>query len=222
MSEYKKMVIKFNTNPHTYKLKYPVRLKHISLQKVILYNSYYLINSNNDKFHYNDTSYTIKHGNYSGEELASELSNISNMTVSYDNINAKFTFTYNSSITWAISNNDKSLNFILGFDNADKGPSTSITSDNVANLSLTPFYKIDIDELYDNDIENLNSYEIIYNIEPAGYMLYYNKDYNYFKHEYNKYNKTITKLSISIKDQHNNKIDFNNQPIIFEFIVKEC
>ena len=217
MTNNKKLVIEF-TNNERVNLDY-IRLDRLSIEKVILYNSYYLINSNNNVFNYNNTTYNIKNGNYTGAQLATELSNITNMTVTYDSINYKFTFTFNSSIDWQLSKNNASLNHILGFKNVDKTGLT-ISSSCVANLSLTPYYLLYIKGLQSNDVSNIGDcYEVIYNDQAAGSMLYYKKDIESDKFEKINYNKTIDHLMITIKDQFDNVIDFNGQKVVIEFNI---
>ena len=216
----KKLVVEF-TNNERINLDY-IRLDRLSIEKVILYNSMYLINDNNNVFNYNSTTYNIKNGNFTGAQLATELSNITNMTVTYDSINYKFTFTFNSSIDWQLASNNQALNHVLGFNNANKTGTATITSDNCANLSLSPYYLLYIKGLQSNDVQNIGDcYEVIYNDQAAGSMLYYKKDIDSDRFEKINYNKIIDHLLITIKDQFDNIIDFNGQKVVIEFNVIE-
>jgi len=217
MNNNKKLIVEF-TNDQRINLDVFVKLHRLSIEKVILYNTYYLINNNNNVFYYNSTTYTIKNGNYSAFQLATELSKITNMTVTYDTINYKFTFTFNASIDWQLSSNNAALNHILGFNNVNKTGTATIISDNVADLSITPYYLLYIKDLQSNDVVNIGDcYEVIYNDAGAGQMLYYTKDIDSDKFEKVSYNKIINHLHITIKDRFNNIVDFNGMPIVIEF-----
>jgi len=216
-----KLILRLDQNDVQYNLQSIQQIKFIALQKVVLYNSYYLINAANNKFNYNNTIYEIPYGNYSGQQLATQLSTVTNLTATYNSNNYKFSITFNSSITWNFSLNNKSLNHILGFNNVDK-INSSVVSDNIANLSLTPYYLLYIPELQNNDIQTINNaYEVIYNNVSSGDLLYFEKDIRDIEsYEYDHYNNFgLYTLNISIKDQWGNVPSFNNQPIVLEFVV---
>lgn len=119
--------------------------------------SFYLIDGNNDSLVIDDTAYTLTHGNYTAKNLATHILTLipSNYTMTYDSITNKFTIT-NSSADFTINSTSTCLT-LLGFteDEDHTSTSSSITSDNVVNLSgqYNVVY-VDIKNLLTNNISS--------------------------------------------------------------------
>jgi flagellin-like hook-associated protein FlgL len=83
----------------------------------------YVVDSSNNTFYVNGTSYTLDSGTYTGSGLAKEVKAElgSNYTVNYDSTRRKFQITNNTgtSVTFNWSNVGSNARTLLGFDNID-------------------------------------------------------------------------------------------------------
>lgn len=125
----------------------------------ILNSLYNVVANQNDKVYITHSvdgaqTLTLTAGYYTGSTLATELKtqldSISAVvyTVTYSSTTGKFTITAGSgniNFTFA-TNTSNTARYILGFDEEDGTPATSLVSDNVANLRLTDIIAVKISQ----------------------------------------------------------------------------
>jgi hypothetical protein len=196
-------------------------------------NSFYIINSTNDKFYYRlesdsyITLYTVSvpHGNYSSDSLITYLNSNTPFTFSFNEINFKITVTH-SSLEFVFVVNDNNINNVLGFVNNLGSTSYTITGDKLINLIGSQMLYIQTTNLNINTVLNKNdntNTNIILStpiIAHSGDVQVVNNSANH-SHKINQ--NSINNIEIKIVDEHDNEIDFNgidwflNLSVIFSY-----
>jgi hypothetical protein len=222
-----KLRIKETSSDLVHDLKFPItEVKALILDKALIPNSQYLINDNNNKVVLDSTTYTLTKGSYDVDELITLLNNETTGTWSVDKKTHKITINKNGS-TVNFSQMSSNIKKILGFDGdkEDIALSPEISSDNIYNLSSSIFYKIYIDEVVSKNQSNFDNrmYTMIFNNVGKGNYQYYQRDLDdvaenhYYSNPF-----VLDRLTIKIKDEDDNLVDFNNVPYVLEFrVIKE-
>jgi len=198
-------------------------VKRISLKESFIWNSSYVINNKNNILHFS-TPEELKPGNYKGSELAALLLSKTNITqCTYDSINHKFAITISGTLDMS---KNPSLANILGL-LPQVYTAENHVSQNIASIFTTPYYLIEIPQIYANVESNdiyYEYYDIIQNNTPLLGLLYQKNDPEDYCGRFYEYpyceKKKITGLKISIYDQFRNLVDFNGKTVTFVFDVE--
>ena len=187
---------------------------YLSVQHAVIPYSFYNIDDNNNKLVYlvNGVTNTllITLGNYNPYQLITFLqTNISNMTITYNSLNNKFTFIH-SLYDFSFLSTSNCL-VLIGFTKEGiTSSSKTITSTNCINLQSHHCICIS-SNLITGSINSGNEYDnsIICSIpiyhQPFSMITYLN--HNNLK--YNLYNNCFNNLRIRLTDQNNNLINLN-------------
>ena len=188
---------------------------YLSCQHAVIPYTFYNIDSSNNTLKYllNGTTYTvtIDEGNYNIYQLVTFLkSNLNLITVTYNPINSKLTFT-NSTYDFSFLNTSTCLE-ILGFNpnTIVSSISRTLTSSNVINLQSkhciciqSNFHTGSINSVNKNESSIICSIPI--NVPPYSMLTYQN--HNNLK--YNLFNNVITSITLKLCDQTNKLINLN-------------
>lgn len=180
--------------------------------------SFYNINSYNNTLYLNIngivTSFTLTVGNYSAYSLLSLLNStlLSNsITVTYNSTTNKYTFsTVATPIQFLYASS--TCEVLLGF-SSDSAYSTSITSDNVIDLTYTKCLYIVTDNLIFDNLDSLSGNKksnilcsIIKNVNQGELITFQPSSLDYIPI----YNKNINYMEIEIQDDSGRIIQMNN------------
>ena len=206
--------------------------------------SYYLFDSTNNLLSITVTgnveketiNFSISQGNYNAQTLATELNTLAGshftFAAAFEQRTLKYTLTVsasngNSSISLFEINNTSTCLKVLGFNLNGAQSTSSLTSDNVANLNRTTNLYIRIPNIR---LLNLDSRGVvnstigkIQQTEPHGEILHYvnhNADLKFVIDEHD-----IEKIELIVEDDDGKIVDFNNLPyhltLGFYFILED-
>ena len=189
---------------------------YLSVQHAIIPYTFYNINTSNNliSYSYNDIVFNliIPIGNYDAYSLLNVLKAgfTTNMTVSYNIITNKYSFTHNA-YEFIILGTSTGLN-LIGFNNGVNAYSINKTLTSLNSINLQSKHCICIQSnLNTGSINNTHKNEsnIICSIpidKPPFSMITY-QNHNNLK--YNLFNTSIRNLNLRLTDQNNNLIDLN-------------
>ena len=200
-----------------------IHVKRISIKESYIWNSSFIINNINNIANFSNPE-EIKPGNYTGEELAAVLQTLYGVySCSYEPIAHMFSMTIVDSLD--LSRNPSLAN-VLGF-KPQVYPVGSHTSSSMASLFTTPYYLVEIPQVYANIMSNdeyREYYDIIQNDVPLMSLMHQKNDPADFNGKFYEYpyceRKVFTALKINIYDQFRNLVDFNGKKLTFVFDVE--
>lgn len=201
----------------------------LTKEKSILYNqisiphcqipiSYYLVNSTNNQLSMSTGTYTLTNGNYNATTFATMLTGLLgvNFTMSISSTTGCFTLV-NSSTNFTINATNTTCQKFLGMATSTSYTSTSLSLTfpypcnflgiNRIKIKSTVFKTKNIDTNSNGHCDLLATIGV--NNASGGLITYQNSSYliNYLE------NITVDFVDISITDENDNLIDFNNIPI---------
>lgn len=182
----------------------------VKISNVQIPYSYYIIGNSNDLLIVDNVSYYLNHGNYNAYTLITELIRVlpTSFSVSFDTQTGLLTFTNISSMTIRAAS---TCSKILGIGENDLIGST-ITLPNMLNVIRTKVLYIKILELSLDTLDTITGDQctilaVPVNTEPFGLI---EKD-NSSAEGYNSSVVGIDHLTIEIRDDSGNLVDFNDQ-----------
>lgn len=225
---YKLITFRLESNPYKYVVKDIVNCKRITLKRATIFNSNYLINDNNNKLYYSSdvvplTQWTLTNGNYNITQLCSHLQTLIaatyvGTTVVYNSITQKITITGLPSNVNLYFNLNTQLSKILGFNNTQITTNGSaVTSNNSVYLS-NAYYTLRYDGIFNRDEHINDANDIIFNDVQQGAMLNYNRDI-FEQDEIKNQDKLLSNIEVTIRDEYNNIVDFNNVFPVLQFYI---
>lgn len=175
--------------------------------------SFFVVNSTNNIVVVDGTPYTISAGNYNALTLQTALADLLPLSVGYDSINNKLTFSSTSDFTFDASSTCFKL---LGFEEgvSHSSSSNSLTSQYVVNLSGTSLIYIDISNVTTRNISSKSGggfttiVKSIVEDVPYGSILSYTNNTNaavVLKERY------ISYFHVRLLDDDYNVLDLNGQ-----------
>ena len=191
-------------------------------------NSLYNVTSTNNRLIIADTSdvvlsdVTIPEGYYTGSELADYVTTqLSGLTVTFDNKTNKFTFTYLSNFKLLFTSYDNTSHFLLGFEKSNYQSSSSVLSSiNAADLVSCKDLFVTIREankqVSNNSSNSHNDYSLIINDNTSSFgSLFRYKQEDIVKQQSIKITPT-RQLKIQIYDDEHNIVNTNNWIMILQ------
>jgi hypothetical protein len=219
-------------NPNKYNLKLDEPMKDVISVELLVKDFPFnrpLIHSNNNILHTSAGDYTITNGNYTGTELASELQTQSGLTVTYNSITDKLTFTNSTgsavtlkflgnSVKYDEDNNvnkylSNSIGKVIGFDIQDYTINNGYSLEapyivDLRNDNYIVMYMEKAKNIYSQNINANQSFAIInkHNDSLNGYL--HNET---IKKNFNPPIPSLSTLSFKFNDYDGNLYDFQNQ-----------
>ena len=203
-----KSLVKVNLPDLAYHNEY-IQSVNFSVEHCEVPNSFYIVNYSNNQIVINSFSYYIPVGNYNVRTfIAYMLTILPSITITYNSINNKVTFTSGSSIT--INGSLSTINKIIGLDYVDI-TDTIIEMPYVVNFLPIPRINFKCSTLHLNNF-NLSDgtsdlFLSLQNYTGQLQTIHYN---NQTSLEFLIEDKTLSELTIFVMDDQQNFINFNN------------
>ena len=213
---------------------------YVRIENIRIPVSFYNINAYNNVLTFLDAAtaetITIPVGNYTIDELITELQTLMNAevtgspyTISYDDINQKVNIANSSANILTITDNTLSLNEIIGFSIGQTVAATSNSDgDNIAYTNTMRHIKIQLENLVSNNVYS-NDEDLLTHIQPVGVLIPITEVRNEFQFYSNHHGpliklpnvSTISDIHIKLLDPNNNIVDMNGVPMGFELVIYE-
>lgn len=144
------MLLYPNGNSYTLHLTRPLKnVSSVDLISAKIQNSVYNLQNGTNSFQINSIQFSIPAGFYTPDNIASYISSISGLCVTYLSSEGLFNFTWTNAFTLSVSN--AQLQKLLGVSTAtasiDSTGMYSVKSTNIVDFSTNEFIFLDIDEL---------------------------------------------------------------------------
>lgn len=187
-------------------------------------NSFYIVNYTNNSIVVNGVAYIVPVGNYNANTFSTQLLSLlpSGFTMSYSSITNKYTMTFTTDFTINSSSSNCKINKVIGLGNEDVfSLGGSLTLPFVVNF--LPIPRIN----FRTNIFNLQNYNQTDNTGDVFLSLQNNAPQqaciNYYNDAQLKYlihDKGISTFSISVTNDNNELINFNNIDWYLTFLIE--
>jgi len=217
-------------------------IKKIRLLNVLIPNTVYNINSNNNTFLWEESagggqiSSTLTNGSYSAQTFATMLktvmdadsNNSQSYTISYNIDTGKYTISSSANFSLYFSQMNSTIAKMMGFaSTSDQTGSSSYTSTNVCNFSFSDFISIKITQFEDNMKKNIYGGSIYYdhtfiipNNTNFSDIISYHNDVDDENEIVFNISKSFKFLNISLRDENNNILDLNGNDWWFSLLCE--